>query len=407
MSLNAILLLFSGFLGANLLTADLISPYFNRGSGVLWFHLAALTGFLVFITLGSRSAKWRWWFVVVWTVIFVGGAFVRQISLRGPVGQPVGIHDGAIHVEVAAEVFRGGQNPYQAEFRHTRYGELNPPIPGGPAINVVWSHFIYPPLTFVLQTPWSAIGSWFGFVADVRWLMLASLGLAAGLIISTTKDYDRRIRLWLLTAANPLVWLYVIAGYNDMWVITALILTAWSIDRRRWWLTGVALACAAGLKQSAWIVIPLVAWYLWRSAPDGARKKALVGFVVAGLLIWGPWAVWDPGALVDDIVRYASGSIPFSYPISGATFLQYLHIYNFVESPWTVIPTHWFQLAIGLPTLGALAWWLRKHYTLHRLLTAITILTTAVLLVSRYNNNNYISGIILLSVAAYAFRAED
>ena len=84
--------------------------------------------------------------------------------------------------------------------------------------------------------------------------------------------------------------------------------------------------------------------------------------------------------------------------------MQYLPVFGLVPSVWSIVPTYWGQLIIGVPVFLALARWFRRDTNPDVWLTAVSILTLAVLLVSRYNNNNYLSGLLLLSVAAYAFR---
>jgi hypothetical protein len=410
MTLEAILFLGFAFSGANLMQSNLISPYLGQVSGMLFFHVLGLIGWLAYWWIGRKDTdageRKRFWFALAFVGIFVGTAFVRQIDLRGSSGQPFGIHDGAVHVEVATEKLLDGVNPYSADYRGSNYEILNPRIPEGPATNIVWSHFIYPPGVFLLQVPWHIKATAFGFVPDVRWIFLVALGGVAWVAIALQRTWSMRTRMLLLTAGNPLLWLYVVAGYNDILVVAALAITALMLARKKWWLSGLFFGLAIGLKQSVWMTLPIFAWYVWRLWAHDRRagKQIIKGVAVSVGVIFLPFLIWDAGALYDDIVRYASGAIAYSYPISGATLLQYLRVWGLIDSPWTVLPTHLFQLAVGVPVAIGLCRWLGKKPRPEDWLTATTILITAVLLVSRYNNNNYLSAIVGLAVIAYAFR---
>ena len=407
MTLEAVLFLLFGYAGATLLGSNLISPYFAHGGGLLWFHLWALVSWIVFVTVGqgetASAARRRFVIVLVSVAVVVVGSTLRQVHLRQPNGPPRGIHDGAVQTEVAADFFLRGHNPYQADYRFTSYGAINPPIPGGPAMNVVWSHYIYPPLTFLFQTPFTLLAQGFRQTPDMRWLLLGALALSSWLVVRMTKDWDRRTLFLLLTVGNPFIWLYVVAGYNDILVVTAFIAVAAAWRMKRWVLVGVAFGLAVGLKQSAWVALPLFALALWRRDRND-RYKAWRAFVITTAAVFVPFMLWNTPALYDDIVRYGSGVIPYSYPISGSTFIQYLPVFGLVPSVWSIVPTYWGQLIIGVPVFLALARWFRRDTNPDVWLTAVSILTLAVLLVSRYNNNNYLSGLLLLSVAAYAFR---
>lgn len=412
MSLEAILFLALAWLGANLFDSNFISPYLGQTKGTLFFHISALVGWIVFWFLGRHNEKKhqrrQFWFTLGFLCVFVGSAFFQQLHVRSSSGQPIGIHDGAVHVEVAAKKLLRGQNPYQADYRGTEYEILNPRIPSGPNINVVWSHFIYPPAVFLLQAVWQFFGSIIGVTPDARWIFMIGLAVVTWIVVTLQTDWKYRTRMLLLTAGNPLLWLYVVAGYNDILIVAALGLVAWAYQRQRWIVAGAMFGLALGLKQSAWMIAPLFAWLIWtewRLNRAGAMRMLLAGGIAVGA-IFLPFVFWNAPALFDDTVRYASGSIPYSYPISGATLMQYIRVWGLVDSPWAIIPAIWAQLVVGIiVTISALRWLGRKPHA-GSWLAAVSIVTTAVLLVSRYNNNNYLSAIIGLGILAYAFQLE-
>lgn len=410
MSLEAILFLCFAFLGANLLDSNFIAPYLGQAGGTLIFHVGGLVAWIIFWLVGRRETprarQNQFWLTVAFVIVFVGGALVQQMNLRGQHGAPVGIHDGAIQVEVAAKKLLHSENPYQADYRDTNYGILNPSIPGGPSVNVVWSHVIYPPGMILLQASLTMAANLFGTHADVRWIFLVGLAAVSWIAVHLQTDWEKRTRLLLLTAGNPVLWLYVLAGYNDILVVAALgaATLAWSKQHWRW--AGVFFGIALGLKQSAWLAIPLLGWMLWQlwlQRPSAARQLLTATVITAGA-IFLPFLLWNAGALYDDIIRYASGSIPYSYPISGATLMQYVRVWGLIDSPWQLVSAGWAQLVVGGSLSVVLMRWLGKDLKPGDWLGAVAVLTTAVLLVSRYNNNNYLSAVIGLGVLAYAFR---
>ncbi len=407
MMLNAALWLMVSLLGPQLISSSWLSPYFTSGSGTLLISVSALIGVLVFwILAGSQRtdrARLNFMVVVVFSGLIIGLAFIRQLDLRGPTGQPVGIHDGAVQTEVAASFLLDGKNPYAADYSNTKYAIINPPIPGGPAVNVVWSHYIYPPLPFVLQVPWSALGRWLHFVADARWLTLAAFVVTAGILIQPAKDWTKRTTVAILTLGNPLLWTFALAGQNDFYPALGLVGATLAIRAKRWWLAGITFGLALTAKQSVWMLVPLVIVWLWARYRRQALawKPVLWGAVASSLAIIGPFLLWGPTQLYDDIIRYASGSIPFSYPISGSTLLQYLHVSGLLASPWAIVPTAWFQLAVGVPLFWVLGRRLWTQPTASQWLLAASILMLGVLLVSRYVNLNYFVTLEFLVLAAW------
>ncbi len=405
-----ILLLVFGSAGAILMNSDFLAPYLAVGGGTLALSLIPLVGFAIAVGFGlhGRDVDRRQFLVCLVTVgLMVGLTFSRQLATRGEPARPLGIHDGAVHTEEAAKVLLRGQNPYAADYRGTPYAALNPPISGGPAINVVWSHYIYPPLTVLLQAAWQALGDGLGFRADVRWLYLTALMLVAGLIVWSGRSWIERSQWLLLTLGNPLVWLYVVVGYNDVLPALGVVTAAWAITRRRWWLAGVAFGLALAAKQSVWVALPLWLMWLWQLRRSGhmagARMAAFGTLLGAGLAIL-PFLVWNAPTLYDDIVRYASGAIPYSYPISGSTLLQYLRVWGWVDSPWAVVPAYMFQALIGIPVIWLTARWFWRQPTASRWLAGASATILTVLLFSRYFNSNYLALVVLLGVASAAWQ---
>ncbi len=409
-SANALLLLGGSFLGVAMVAKNAIPPYFADLRNLLAISLVSLVGPCLYYLVGLRPSfagdRRRFWIAAATCGLIVFGLMAKQVTLRGSEHLPVGIHDGAVQTEVAAQKLLSGENPYGADYRSTPYQALNPPIVGGPTDNVVWHHYMYPPVTILLTAGLDIIARVVHAQADFRFITMgAALVLALVLLMRATSWSDRTRRL-LLILGNPAVWIFVLIGANESVVLLALVAVAWLTQQRRWLLAGMMMGIALGTKQSAWLALPL--WFIWLWAM--ARKKELssrgmrtIGASLIGMvaLIFGPFIVWSWQAFFRDIITYASGAIPYTYPISGTTFLQYLHIWHVVPSAWTVISAAPFQLLVGLPMLYILGRWIYRNPSVSNWLLAVALFILSILLVSRYLNNNYVSLIIGLCVVAY------
>lgn len=393
--------------GLLLLTNGGVGPYFAGGNLLPW-ALLSIVGPMVVLLLdqsGSLSADCRrFWFVVSLSLVLVVGMFVRQLTVR-QTDRVAGIHDGAVQAEIAADKLLHGENPYGANYRGTDYETLNPPIVGGPSVNVVWSHVIYPPFVFEAFLPFALLGRLDGVLADYRWLTVGALMLVAWLIIRRASTWEERTMGAVLTLGNPLLWMYAVIGTNDGLAVTLVVCSVALLGDRRWWWSGAIFALALATKQSVWILAPLWAWWTWREASGSARARRLAGFGLgAGLLItFGPFLLWQPQRLLTDIYTYASGSIPYSYPVSGTTFLQYLTIWHIIPSPWTVFPAYIFSLLVGLPALW-MAWRrLRTRSGAGQWFIASAAVMLATLIVGRYMNANYLIFPTVLMVAGFVW----
>lgn len=407
-STNALLFLLLPTLGMMLVTGGAVGPYF-AGGGLLVFSLLSVAGPLIYLVLGNnqnaRTDQRRfWWALAVCSVLVIGLAG-RQLVVRS--NSPVeGIYDGAIQAEVAAGKLVAGENPYGSDYRGTDYETVNPPIVGGPVINIVWSHFIYPPLIFLLYVPLHLMRAFLGPLADYRLITVGALGGLSAILILTAATWTQRTRATLLTLGNPLLWIYAVIGANDIIIALCLVAAAMLMSRRRWWWSGVIFGLALAARQTVWPLAPLWGLWLWRSSasantPIIARRRGLLGAAVGLVVTYGPFLAWQPWRLVDDIIRFASGSISYTYPIAGTTFLQYLTVFNLVDSPWSIFPTYLFQLAVGVPVLWLTWRWIRREASPVRWLAGAGVLMMAVLLFGRYFNNNYYTVPMVLFVVAY------
>ncbi len=407
--LSSLLFLVFGFAAAKALSKDFLAPFLDHGGGVLLSYLITFVGFIVSLRggTGSGAARRRFWVLLTATVFLVGMVTWRQSLVR--MNTFTRIHDGAIQTEVAADFLLHGINPYVADFRPTAFGQA--PSPYRPdAVNLAWTHYAYPPAVFLSAVPNILLRPWFGPLTDLRWLYLGALLAATAAMVSVLRTWEQRSLAVVLMAANPFLWLYAVAGFNDVLAVATMVLSAVAIERKRWRGGGVLMGIALAAKQTTWLALPLWLWWLWRrrQAVPAARPfhQALWPMVIVTGAFYLPFFLWNPAAMYDDLVRYVSGSIPFAYPISGSTFLQFLRLGGVIDSPWDIIPIWPWQLIAGL-VAGWVGWrWIRRRPDAATWLAASAVMTLSVAMFSRFFNDNYLSAIVLLGTAAYLLHHE-
>jgi uncharacterized membrane protein len=216
----------------------------------------------------------------------------------------------------------------------------------------------------------------------------------------------------LLTLGNPLLWGFAIIGCNEIFAVTAMAGSALLLQRKRWAWSGAIFALAIASKQIAWVVTPLWLWWVWQSARASSQmwpnlKRALLGLVSVGGVIFLPFLLWGPTKLFTDLVKFAGGGFANSYPTAGTTFLQYLYVYHIIPSPYTVYPVYLFQLFVGVPVFILVASWLRQQHQASRWLAGSAVLLLAVMLVSKYFNNNFLTAPAGLLVAAFVLQFHE
>lgn len=115
-----------------------------------------------------------------------------------------------------------------------------------------------------------------------------------------------------------------------------------------------------------------------------------------------PFLAWNPGAFVDDTVRYVAGVIPFSYPLSGTTVMQLVRYFGWAPSPWTMFPSWPLQLAVIIPLLTVGIRQMRRQPTASLFLGWSVMTILGVTIVSRFAPDNYFLALAELAIAAYA-----
>lgn len=406
--IEAILLLIAGVGTSRLIWKGYLYPIIQGNGHLLIIDVVYFISFLAIVLIaqhGRGHAKARFWISTLagsFVILYVLG---MQLSIRPAHPTPPPIQDGAVQTEEAAKFILQGVNPYAADYTDTRFGIF--PSPYGPSKpNVAWTHYVYPPLNAILAIPivWLQRAGWAVDVSVEYTLAFIATALLVAFIQTT---WSRRALIATLFLANPFLWFLPITGLNDALMLLCLVLSAVLLSRRRWVWAGVVFGLALAAKQYAWVTAPLWAWWAIVEYRRGKLKptdlhRLILGAVISTAVIYGPFLISNAGAVYDDLVRFLSGSIPFSYPITGSTLVQYLFVFGVISSPWAPVPTSVFELLVALP----LMWWAGR--TILRwpspgaILITGSVVTMGILLVSRFFLINYGMTLAGLALAGYA-----
>lgn len=360
-------------------------------------------------------------------LMLVFGKTFLLIGLRQITGPASYTHDGGvIQTEVTIEYFLAGKSPYLEDYLDTPMAEW------GIEFRTALYHYPYLPWTFIFSTPFyglsRAVLGWF----DERLVYLLLFALTLLLSQSLARTPTAKLLAVMLIGLNPILGSDIIFGQNDsfilFWIVLGLWLLRWGQQTRRDRLgtllgsTAVGLACAS--KPTAWFLAPFWLLYVlrrdWgdRFIPPPERwpflAKRLVRQVWPGLvvivLVVGPWFVWSPGAMFDDIWRWSAGTAEQTYQIRGWGLSNFILAFQLVPDRLAYWPFWLPELIVALPVLLLLLWRQSRQNTLGAMLYGYTVLLFAFFYASRFLNENYIgylAAFLALALVVDEDRAES
>jgi hypothetical protein len=236
--------------------------------------------------------------------VFVGAALLPmslEIAWRDRGPRPDShTNSEPIITEEAARALVHGRDPYAEAFLHG-------PLAAWPIGTK--THYPYLPAMLLFGLPRAAAPQ--VPAADARAAFLA--GSLALLAVSLRRwkatDLDRLLVFQVLVVL-PTGALLLSGGGDDLPVVATMLLSLVLLDEGLTGWAGAAAGVAAAMKQLAWPFVPLLVSTAWKAGGRAGRRegaKASIGAagVVAGIV--GPFIVWHPGALFDDVVRFPLG----------------------------------------------------------------------------------------------------
>ena len=341
---------------------------------------------------------------LIWAIILltVFASSAKLILLRQESGPASYSHDGGvIQTEATIDYVLHGRNPYVEDYTQTPMAEW-----GISEFRTALYHYPYLPWTFLFSVPFklaatTAIG-WY----DQRFVYLLLFAMTLLLLPALTSRPTSKLLLVMLIGLNPIMGSDVIYGQNDSFVLAWIVLSLWLWLRghqgRRGYLLGSAavfgLACAS--KPTAWFLAPfylmLVAGGdpadLWRrpGAWGGRALRAGWPALVTTAAIIGPYLIWNPGALYDDVWAWANGTSAASYQIWGWGASNLLLAFGSLQSRFVRWPFWIPELLVGLPLMVGLIWKQARENSAARALWGYGLFLLAFFFVSRFLNENYL-----------------
>ena len=356
------------------------------------------------------------WLIVLSTVV---AQSVLLILLRQATGPASYTHDGGvIQTEEALKYVLAGKNPYVEDYVDTPMAEW------GLDYKTALYHYPYLPWTFLFSAPFylasQTVLGWY----DQRFVYLFLFVITLLLAPSLAQKRADKLGLVMVLGLNPIMGVDVIFGQNDSFVLFWIVLALWLLPPSRekgedkgWGvvlsLISFGLACTS--KPTAWFLAPFFFLYLLRGEDISlgnlrelaiAMLRRVIPFLVIFAVLVLPFAVWDWGALVDDVWGWASGVAEVPYQIRGWGFANFVLGLGLVESKLDYFPFWIPELVICLPLLLFLLWKQVKTNTLGAVLYGYSALIFVFFYFSRFLNENYL-GFILSFVALAYYAGEE
>jgi hypothetical protein len=369
---------------------------------------------------GVSVGLYRVKLALIWAIILLGvfAPTIKLMLLRQGSGPASYSHDGGvIQTEATINFLYSGRNPYVEDYTQTPMAEW-----GINEFRTALYHYPYLPWTFLFSAPFkplaTALFGWF----DERMVYLLLFALTLALLPRLARGQLSKLLLVMLVGLNPIMGNDVIYGQNDSFVLAWIVLSLWCWARGRegaraagafrgWRLASAAafgLACAS--KPTAWFMAPFYllllaqeggiadTWGGWRKAKDRlwqAARLAWPAAAVGGLIIL-PYFIWNPGAMIDDVWRWSSGTSPTAYQIWGWGASNLTLAFGWVTSRFSYWPFWLPELIVGAPLMGWLLWRQWRANTASAALWGYGVFTLAFFYVSRFLNENYLGYVLAL-----------
>jgi len=389
-------------------------------------------------TQGRWPARWQWrckW--VLLGGILISALYLPTLKLilldaQGPRGSYS--HDGGVlQTEATIEFFLHGKNPYVEDYTETPLATW-----GHPDFRTALYHYPYLPWTFLFSAPFYLLGNLFGFY-DQRLVYLFLFTIALFIVPRLVQQPRHKLALVALVGLNPLMALDIIFGQNDVFVLCWLIfaLGAWQQwfatlplcqkeraednvtghTRAKLWpleqkwieprlLAVLCFGAACASKPTAWFFAPFFGLLLladcelvplnWPRLKGYSQLLWQRGWpaLLLFLLCIGPYIVWDPFAIYDDVWRWSNGQGETGYQIWGWGASNFVLAFGLVSDRFSQWPFWRLELLLALPTL---CWFLYRQLHANTLSNACWhygIFLFLFFYSSRFLNENYLAYIL-------------
>ncbi len=355
-------------------------------------------------------------------ILLIFGKTLLLINLRHLSGPASYSHDGGvIQTEVTIDYFLQGLNPYVEDYVDTPMAEW-----GFNEYRTALYHYPYLPWTFVFSTPFYLLSQSLLGWYDQRMVYLILFALTLWLTQRLVKQRQAQLIAIAIMGLNPIGGVSIIFGENDPFVLGWIILALWllqphnpDINSRRTLLASAAFGLACASKPTAWFLAPFWLLYLlrdqwganlippfnqWRSHIMTILQRAWTLPAVA-LLIVGPWFVWNPDQMYDDVWRWSAGIGPTGYQIWGWGASNYVLAFGWVSDRFEYWPFTIPGAIVGIPLLLLLLWRQTRTNTISFMLYGYVVFLLAFFYLSRFMQPNYLG--YMLGFLALAMMMDD
>lgn len=375
-----------------------------------WLFGLIFFGLFVYIMLDLLKLKdkiyflWKHIVLLLIIVAVVGGTFVSAIIVRHETHPIYRIHDMPLQQEIAIRYLLDGKNPYATSYLgtfleqwHYSDNEKNPAL----------YYFVLMPFYLLFALPFYGVSlKMFGFF-DARLPLLflfAALLFGIGKLI---KDNRQRLLAIVLFTFNPAMFSYTLEGRSDIFMYAFLFFGLFLLQKNKLSLSGIPLALAFAVKQSAWPVFPFyLAYVFFKTKKISKTITAFVPFVVTFGLSTLPFFFWNQKAFIDSTILYLSGGVAHGYPISGYGLGMLLKEFGVITNMQGYYPFYLWQLGSSVILLPILILWMKNKPQVSRLLISYGLFLFVFWYTSRYFNNSHLGYLSMVFLTAH-FWPED
>jgi hypothetical protein len=382
--------------------------------------LGCLLGYLLVHEFVAAERP-RYWarLGLIWAVILltVFASSTKLALLRRQSGPASYSHDGGvIQTEATIDYLLQGRNPYVEDYVSTPMAEW-----GINEFRTALYHYPYLPWTFLFSAPFRLLADRMIGWYDQRFIYLLLFALTLLLVPGLARRTESKLLLVMIIGLNPIMGSDLIYGQNDSFVLAWVLLSLWLWSRgqpkpgidppsqetppervqRGWlWASAAAFGLACASKPTAWFLLPFYLLLLaggdardvWRKPLAWLRRASVLGWptLVVAVLVIGPYLVWDPRAMVDDVWSWSNGTSPTAYQIWGWGASNLVLAAGWVKSRFDYWPFWVPQLIVSLPLLLLLVRRQAHDNSPARAFWGYGLFLLAFFFFSRFLNENYL-----------------
>ncbi len=361
-----------------------------------------------------REERLRYWtkLALIWAIVLltIFAPSLKLTLLRQGSGPASYSHDGGvIQTEATIDYLLHGRNPYAEDYTQTPMAEW-----GIDEFRTALYHYPYLPWTFLFSAPFKLLAERMIGWYDQRFVYLLLFALTLLLLPRLARGRTAKLLLVMTIGLNPIMGSDLIYGQNDSFVLAWLALCLWlwmygqrNGTNRGWvWASAAAFGLACASKPTAWFLTPFYlllvaggdASDLWRHPGmwlGRALRAAWPAPVVMALVI-GPYLLWNPAAIYDDVWAWSNGTSATAYQIWGWGASNLLLALGQTPSRFSYWPFWIPQLVLGLPLMLTLLWRQARENTAARALWSYAIFLSVFFFVSRFLNENYLGYLLAM-----------